>query len=60
MQMRLKCKYINQMFDKEHVLLSREELTNFVDWLLKQREEYESNGIDYIQRLYSTICRMSR
>ena len=45
MQMRLKCKYINQMFDKDYVLLSREELTNFVDWLLKQRKNMKATAL---------------
>ena len=41
------------------MLLSREELTNFVDWLLKQKEEYESNGIDSIQRIYEECLGIS-
>ena len=57
-QNQLKCTYINQMFDKNYVLLSEEELTNFVRWLLKRKEEFESNGIDCIQQIYhECLCR---
>ena len=56
-QNQLKCTYINQMFDKNYVSLSGEELTNFVDWLLKRKEEFESNGIDCIQQIYHECCR---
>ena len=45
MQMQHKCAYINQTFDTNYVLLGYEELTNFVEWLLKRREEFENTAI---------------
>ena len=48
----VKCSCIKQMFGKDYVLLSGEDLNSIVVWLLKLKEKFEDNGIACIREIY--------
>ena len=48
----VKCSCIKQMFGKDYVLLSREDLNSIVVWSLRLIEKFEENGIACIREIY--------
>ena len=52
MESKIECNCINQMFEKNYVLLSGEELNVFVSWIFKLRGEFENIGSECIEQLF--------
>ena len=49
----LERKFINLMFGKTYVVVSNNDLNNFIIWLMKLRDEYNQNGNICLQKRHS-------
>ena len=53
----LERKFIDLMFGKTYVVVSNDDLNNFIIWLMKLRDEYNQNGNICLQKRYSKCFR---
>ena len=49
----LRCRLIDNLFNKNYVLLSSDMLSNFVTWKQKLRKEFHNHGIEVSRSLYT-------
>ena len=49
----LRCRSIGNLFDKNHVLLSSDMLSEFVTWIQKLRKEFHNHGVEVLRSLYT-------